>query len=128
MTKITEALEEKQNTDVVYRDFSKVFDKCDHGVIAHKMRSIGITDKRTSNSFVSSYADDTKISMKISSVKDTEKLQADINRVFDWATENNMIFNGDKLQVLRYGGNEEVKRNTGYRTQSDPLTIRKRNM
>ncbi|XP_069187521.1 merozoite surface protein CMZ-8-like [Procambarus clarkii] len=55
-------------------------------------------DKNTSHSFVSSFAGDAQIGMKISSVEDTEKLQADINTVFDWATENNMMFNGDKFQ------------------------------
>lgn len=36
--KIMDALEEKQNADVLYTDFAEVFDKCDHGVIAHKIR------------------------------------------------------------------------------------------
>ncbi|KAK8722780.1 hypothetical protein OTU49_012036 [Cherax quadricarinatus] len=40
-----DALEENQNADVIYTDFAKAFDKCDHGVIAHKIRAKGITGK-----------------------------------------------------------------------------------
>ncbi|KAK8723230.1 hypothetical protein OTU49_011922, partial [Cherax quadricarinatus] len=43
--KVLNALEDKKNEDVIYTDFVKVFDKCDHGVIAHKMRAKGITGK-----------------------------------------------------------------------------------
>ncbi|XP_069174318.1 uncharacterized protein [Procambarus clarkii] len=64
-------------------------------------------DKNASHSFMLSFAENTRISMKIATVEDTEKLQTDINKVFDWATDNNM-FNGDKFQVLRYGVEEEL--------------------
>ncbi|KAK8740258.1 hypothetical protein OTU49_003131, partial [Cherax quadricarinatus] len=40
-----DALEENQNADVIYTDFAKAFDKCDHVVIAHKIRAKGITGK-----------------------------------------------------------------------------------
>lgn len=56
--------------------------------------------------------------MKITSVEDIEKLQADINKVFNWTAENNMMFNSNKFQVLRYGQNEDLKQNAGYKTQS----------
>lgn len=43
--KVLDALEDKQNADIVYTGFAKAFDKCDHDVIAHKMRHKGITGK-----------------------------------------------------------------------------------
>ncbi|XP_069177167.1 uncharacterized protein [Procambarus clarkii] len=43
--KITEALEEKQNADVVCMDFPMAFDRSNYGVIAYKMRSIGIKSR-----------------------------------------------------------------------------------
>ncbi|XP_069941806.1 patched domain-containing protein 3-like [Cherax quadricarinatus] len=43
--KVLDAVEDKQNADVAYIDSAKAFDKCDHDVIAHKMRDKGITGK-----------------------------------------------------------------------------------
>lgn len=33
--KITETWKENQNVDVVYPNFAKAFDECNHGVVAH---------------------------------------------------------------------------------------------
>ena len=41
-SKILDSLESKGIADAVYLDFAKAFDKCDHGVILHKMKSFGI--------------------------------------------------------------------------------------
>ena len=41
-SKILDTLVSKGVADAVYLDFAKAFDKCDHGVILHKMRSFGI--------------------------------------------------------------------------------------
>ncbi|XP_069158333.1 uncharacterized protein [Procambarus clarkii] len=38
-------MKDKQNAYVIYTDFAKAFDKCDHGIIALKMRSKGISGK-----------------------------------------------------------------------------------
>ncbi|XP_069182161.1 uncharacterized protein [Procambarus clarkii] len=65
-------------------------------------------DKNTGHSFMSSFADDTKVSMKIATEEENEKQHADINQLFDWATEDNIMINSDKFQVLRYGVNEEA--------------------
>lgn len=35
-------LEEKQNSEVAYTDFEKTFDKCEHIIIAYKMRTKGL--------------------------------------------------------------------------------------
>ena len=50
----------------------------------------------------SSFADDTRILKPVSSVRDCEDLQGDLSRIYDWATNNNMCFNGDKFELLRY--------------------------
>ena len=42
---ILNALEEGENLDTIYLDFSKAFDKCDHGIIFHKVKSLGIKEK-----------------------------------------------------------------------------------
>jgi len=40
---ILAALESNKSADVIYLDFAKAFDKVDHGILMHKMRSFGIT-------------------------------------------------------------------------------------
>jgi hypothetical protein len=39
---ILEGLEKGANVDVIYLDFAKAFDKVDHGILCHKLRSMGI--------------------------------------------------------------------------------------
>lgn len=36
---------EETNTIVIYRDITKAFDKCNHGIAAHKVDKMGITKK-----------------------------------------------------------------------------------
>ena len=43
--RILEMLENGTNADVIYLDFAKAFDKVDHGIICHKLKSLGITGK-----------------------------------------------------------------------------------
>ena len=43
--KIVSALEYNNAVDVVYLDFAKAFDKVDHGILLHKVRSLGISGK-----------------------------------------------------------------------------------
>ena len=38
-------LEEGNNVDAVYLDFSKAFDKCDHGILLHKLKKLKIKGK-----------------------------------------------------------------------------------
>lgn len=44
-TRILDCLADKGQVDAVYLDFSKAFDKCDHGVISHKLKAYGIGGK-----------------------------------------------------------------------------------
>ena len=38
-------LEKSNNVDVIYLDFTKVFDKVDHGILLNKLKKIGIKGK-----------------------------------------------------------------------------------
>ena len=40
-----EWLENGDNVDIIYLDFAKAFDKCDLGILLHKVRKVGITGK-----------------------------------------------------------------------------------
>ena len=54
------------------------------------------------------YVDDSKIKDSISTDEDVIKLQNNLDEIFKWEDANNMKFNGDKFQVLRYGDNQTV--------------------
>ena len=45
MTGFSSFLEEGSNVDVLYLDFSKAFDKVDHGILLHKAKDLGIIGK-----------------------------------------------------------------------------------
>ena len=42
---IMHMLSSDTTVDMIYLDFSMVFDKVDHGVLLHKLKNLGITDK-----------------------------------------------------------------------------------
>ena len=78
---------------------------------------IGDIDKGIRSSFVSSFADDTRVSKGIRSVGDVEALQSDLQSIYKWADENNMEFNFHKFESLRYGNNDGIKESTSYRSK-----------
>ena len=49
-----------------------------------------------------SFADDTRISTKISSSDDVLILQENLSTVVKWATENNMVLHDSKFEYLAY--------------------------
>ena len=165
---IIRMLENGENVDSVYLDFSKAFDKCDIGILMYKLKALSVTGKllRWIHSFLSNrkqqvvvdgksskitdvksgvpqgtvlgpllfliyihdignnisaikkvYVDDTKVKKGVKTEDDVEILQADLDKIYQWAKDNNMTFNGKKFQVMRYGQNEELKNNTLYLTE-----------
>ena len=162
---ILKELEEGNNVDAVYLDFSKAFDKCDHGILLQKIKKLKIKGKlgRWIADFLQGrkqavivdrvkskwseiisgipqgsvlgpilfliyisdigedlnvdtlvYVDDTKVKQRVNSKEDIECLQKELQKLDNWAKENNMKFNGKKFQVVRYGQNEELKNSTEY--------------
>ena len=67
------------------------------------IRMMKTINENVTHAKVSSYADDTKVLHRIRGKPDELKLQEDLVKIYNWATEKNIMFNGDKLQVLRYG-------------------------
>ena len=63
------------------------------------------------------YVDDTKIKKAVKTEEDVEGLQNDLEQLYEWAKQNNMVFNGTKFQVIRYGHDEDLKNNTEYFTE-----------
>ena len=54
---------------------------------------IGDIDKEVVASFLSSFADDTRIGREVDCENDADILQSDLNSVYQWCTDNNMSFN-----------------------------------
>ena len=75
-------------------------------------------DKETLSTFLSSFADDTRVAKGITSDDDVEALQSDRKTIYKWAQENNMEFNSPKFECLRYGANSDIKERTNYTSSS----------
>ncbi|KAK3860036.1 hypothetical protein Pcinc_033886 [Petrolisthes cinctipes] len=73
----------------------------------------------------SSFADDTRVTRKMNrpTQEDTVLLQEDLNTIYRWAAENNMLFNESKFEALRYGSNNNIKEHTYYNTTQDPIDV-----
>ena len=52
---------------------------------------------------VSSFADDTRISGKVGTDDERDKMQDNLRKIYYWAKQNNMSFNDSKFEVLQYG-------------------------
>ena len=63
------------------------------------------------------YVDDTKVKKGVRTEEDVEALQNDLDKLYTWAKDNNMVFNGTKFQVMRYGQDENLKNETMYFTE-----------
>ena len=62
------------------------------------------------------FCDDTRVMKAVNKESDVEALQDDLNRLYEWQEANNMLFNGKKFEILRYGKNEDLKNETNYFT------------
>ena len=72
-------------------------------------------------SIASMFADDTRVLGNIATEEDVEKMQEDLTKIYKWAEENNMLFNNNKFELLRYGANTEIKQSTFYLSVDDEI-------
>ena len=73
-------------------------------------------EAKVTESILSCFADDARLSKEISSLIDTRDPPRDLNMVYDWASSNNMLFNNCKFEHVKYGRNKEVKNLSRYIT------------
>ena len=86
---------------------------------------MGDIDKNIVHSFLSSFADDTRLLRKVSGVQDASSLQTDLEGVYQWAEENNAYFNNKKFEALRYGIDDIIKLTTSYTAPDGTLITEK---
>ena len=62
-----------------------------------------ISKEVSEDSTVSSYVDDTRVTRTLNNPgTDCLSLQQDLQAIYKWAKEVNMVFNGDKFEMLRF--------------------------
>ena len=71
-------------------------------------------DAGTRFSHIASFADDTRVLSGVSNTDDVKNLQDDLQKIYDWAHNNNARFNQEKFEALRYGPNDVLKQSTVY--------------
>ena len=78
---------------------------------------IGDADQDIAFSFISSFADDTRVGRHTEDFEDFQLLQANLDAVYNWAECNNMEFNSDKFELLRYRlRGSTVQNSAGYKS------------
>lgn len=79
---------------------------------------LGDIDKGVTRSFLSSFADDTRVLSHILRTEDTDSFQQDLNTVYTWTEDNNMQLNGDKFECIRYGTIRDLQTDIQYKSSS----------
>ena len=60
-------------------------------------------DEEIFHSFLSSFADDTRVGKPVSNEDDIKLLQEDLEKIYNWAENNNMKFNDNKFKLISFG-------------------------
>ena len=66
------------------------------------------------SSNITSFADDTKVFATINDPTDCDNLQSDLDNIYLWSSENNMMFNQEKFQYISYHMGDPSKINNIY--------------
>ena len=82
---------------------------------------IGDIDVELRHSKATSFVDDTRVTRKMETEEDVAMLQEDLKRLMDWADRNNMVINQDKFELMRYGPQKNIKKNTNYQVNEEEI-------
>ena len=66
------------------------------------------------SSNITSLVDDTKVFATINDPTDCDNLQSDLDNIYLWSSENNMMFNQEKFQYISYHMSNSSKINNIY--------------
>ncbi|XP_076069761.1 uncharacterized protein LOC143041638 [Oratosquilla oratoria] len=82
---------------------------------------VGDIDNKLKYTEASSFADDTRLKRQIAGQEDAANIQKDLKEIQIWATSNNMVLNGEKFELVRYGRNKDLKNSTSYKYNNQPI-------
>ena len=71
---------------------------------------VGDIDHDLKHAVASSFADDTRVVMEVGDSNHHRNLQEDLEALYAWSDNNNMMFNGGKFQHLRFGPSHDGRR------------------
>jgi hypothetical protein len=74
------------------------------------------------SSWISIFADDSRLANVVKSTADAEAIQEDLEKIYSWQKTSNTEFNADKFEVLQYGLMHDLKTTYNYLT-SDAANI-----
>ena len=74
---------------------------------------------KIADSTVSCFAGDNRILLGIKDEEDIQMLQNDLHKLYKWANTNNMKFNANKFELLRYVKELEIESATAYKSYGD---------
>ena len=82
-------------------------------------------DENVKECIVRSFADDTRVNKKISSDRDREVMQEDLEAIYNWATKNKMKFNENKFEQMAHGNVVDVELGSYKSPSGEEIEIKK---
>ena len=89
---------------------------------------IGDIDDNIAHAFLSSFADDTRLTARIGGVSEASLLQSDLETVYQWAVDNNADFNQKKFEAVRRGTDDALKLTTSYTAPDGTIITEKEHL
>ena len=75
---------------------------------------LGDIDADVRKAYVSSFADDTRLTYPIDNEIDVADMQCELDAIYKWANANNSTFNSDKFECIRYHCSRKLDEQTKY--------------
>ena len=78
-------------------------------------------DYNLTSAHASSFADDTRVVMKIESEEDEAEMQRELEKIYEWAEQNAMVFNDAKFEHLDYRAHSRSEESRQFITRDGTL-------